>query len=79
MIDLLLSTPSSVNFHTANLRLNPTHYPTHARVFGPRWISHVQDAWGAGAWYIPQVHLAGKVSLGFLVLPPWTRGCRADR
>ncbi|ORX33928.1 mitochondrial matrix Mmp37-domain-containing protein [Kockovaella imperatae] len=59
MIDLLLATPSSEMFHASNLRRNPSHYPFHARLLGPRWVTRIQE-WGPGAWYIPQVSLAGK-------------------
>ncbi|WRT64727.1 uncharacterized protein IL334_001661 [Kwoniella shivajii] len=59
LTDLLISTPSAIDFHTINLRQNPSHYPLHARLMGAGRIAHVQENWGAGVWYVTDVKLNG--------------------
>ncbi|WWD00626.1 hypothetical protein V866_007561 [Kwoniella sp. B9012] len=59
LTDLLLSTPSSIDFHTLNLRQNPAHYPLHARLIGAKGIAHIQERWGAGVWYVTDVNING--------------------
>ncbi|WWC86869.1 uncharacterized protein L201_001748 [Kwoniella dendrophila CBS 6074] len=59
LTDLLLSTSSPVEFHTINLRQNPSHYPLHARLMGPGGIAHVQENRGAGVWYVTDVKVNG--------------------
>ena len=63
MTDLIIATPRPLIFHTENLKLNPSHYPFHARLGGASWITKIQEGYGAGAWYIPLVKLAGMASL----------------
>jgi translocator assembly and maintenance protein 41 len=62
MTDFLLSTPSLVDFHTANLRHNPSHYPFLARLIGAAGIARLTEAWGAGVWYVTMVHIRDLVS-----------------
>ncbi|WVW78409.1 hypothetical protein I302_100363 [Kwoniella bestiolae CBS 10118] len=59
LTDLLLSTPSPIEFHSTNLRQNPSHYPLHARIMGAKGIAHVQEQWGAGIWYVTDVNING--------------------
>ncbi|ORY30376.1 mitochondrial matrix Mmp37 [Naematelia encephala] len=59
MTDFLLSTPSPSQFHTANLRQNPSHYPLYARFLGGRGVAWLQDSLGAGVWYVTMVHING--------------------
>ena len=68
MIDLIITTPSNLDFHAANLTQNPSHYPLHARVLGASWVTWIQESFGAGAWFIPMVRLANMVSLLMLTL-----------
>ncbi|WWC59516.1 uncharacterized protein I303_102072 [Kwoniella dejecticola CBS 10117] len=57
LTDLLLSTSSPVEFHSINLRQNPSHYPLHARLIGAKGVAHIQETWGAGVWYVTDVKI----------------------
>jgi translocator assembly and maintenance protein 41 len=63
MTDFLLSTPSLPEFHSANLRRNPSHYPLTARLLGGRRIAWLTERWGAGLWYVTMVNIRGLVSV----------------
>ncbi|OCF76975.1 hypothetical protein I204_02684 [Kwoniella mangroviensis CBS 8886] len=70
LTDLLLSTPSPIDFHTLNLRQNPSHYPLHARKMGAKGIAHVQERWGAGVWYVTDVKINDiSVKYGIISTP----------
>lgn len=57
MTDFLLSTPSPTQFHTSNIRSNPSHYPLYARLLGGSAVAWLQDRWGAGIWYVSMVRV----------------------
>ncbi|ODO08714.1 hypothetical protein L198_00447 [Cryptococcus wingfieldii CBS 7118] len=59
LTDLLLSTPNAEEFHSINLRQNPTHYPLYARLLGAKSVARIQEKWGAGVWYVTMVDIGG--------------------
>ncbi|WVQ98103.1 hypothetical protein IAU59_005225 [Kwoniella sp. CBS 9459] len=59
MTDLLISTPSATEFHSTNLRQNPSHYPMYARLMGGAGIGWAQEKLGAGIWYVTMVEING--------------------
>ncbi|WWD21524.1 hypothetical protein CI109_106010 [Kwoniella shandongensis] len=59
LTDFLLSTPSAVDFHTTNLKQNPSHYPLYARLMGGERIAWAQESYGAGVWYVTMVNVNG--------------------
>jgi hypothetical protein len=61
MTDFLLSTPSPAEFHTSNIRANPSHYPLYARLLGGSAVAWLQDRWGAGIWYVSMVRVHNLV------------------
>ncbi|WWC67994.1 uncharacterized protein I206_101913 [Kwoniella pini CBS 10737] len=67
LVDLLLSTSSPIDFHTINLRQNPSHYPLHARLIGAKGISHIQENWGANVWYVTNVKI-GNTSVKYGII-----------
>lgn len=54
--------PSPVEFHNANLRQNPSHYPLYARLLGAGPVAWLQEKWGASMWYVTNVRVQGMVS-----------------
>ncbi|KAK8847438.1 hypothetical protein IAR55_005296 [Kwoniella newhampshirensis] len=59
LTDFLLSTPSAVDFHSVNLRQNPSHYPLYARLMGGEGVAWAQENFGAGVWYVTMVNVNG--------------------
>ena len=53
MLDLILSTSNSHEFHSQNLVNHPSHYSGLARLFGPSFITYIQRNTGAAVWFNP--------------------------
>ncbi|KAH7135902.1 mitochondrial import protein-like protein mmp37 [Dendryphion nanum] len=60
MIDFILATKHSQHFHSLNLRAHKDHYSFLGK-FGSGVVSHVQDAYGAGAYFNPYITINGTM------------------
>ncbi|KAF2020782.1 mitochondrial matrix Mmp37 [Aaosphaeria arxii CBS 175.79] len=60
MIDFILATKFSQHFHSLNLRAHKDHY-SFLGSLGSGVVSHVQDAYGAGAYFNPYVNVNGTL------------------
>lgn len=59
MVDLIFAVDDPAAWHSANMRLNPSHY-TPLIPCTPSMITYMQDSFGAGMWYNAMV--AMKIS-----------------
>ncbi|KAF2261938.1 mitochondrial import protein-like protein mmp37 [Lojkania enalia] len=60
MIDFIIATRFSQHFHSLNLSRHRDHY-SFLGSFGSAVVSHVQDAYGAGAYFNPYVTVDGTM------------------
>ncbi|KAF2243649.1 mitochondrial import protein-like protein mmp37 [Trematosphaeria pertusa] len=60
MIDFMLATRFSQHFHSLNLREHRDHY-SFLGSLGSGVVSHVQDAYGAGAYFNPYITINGTM------------------
>lgn len=60
MIDFVLATKFSQHFHSLNLRTHKDHY-SFLGSLGSGVVSHVQDAYGAGAYFNPYITVNGTM------------------
>jgi translocator assembly and maintenance protein 41 len=56
MVDLVIATNDSAQWHAQNLQMNSSHYSMIGRLGGPT-LAHVQDDFGAGLYYNTLVSL----------------------
>ncbi|KAF2866872.1 mitochondrial import protein-like protein mmp37 [Massariosphaeria phaeospora] len=69
MIDFVFTTKFSQHFHSLNLRKHRDHY-SFLGSFGSGIVSHVQDAYGAGAYFNPYITVNGTmIKYGVVNLP----------
>ncbi|OCK84093.1 mitochondrial matrix Mmp37 [Lepidopterella palustris CBS 459.81] len=60
MIDFIFATKFTQHFHSLNLNRHRDHY-SFLGSFGSSIISHVQDDWGAGAYFNPYITVNGTL------------------
>ncbi|KAJ3013490.1 Mitochondrial translocator assembly and maintenance protein 41 [Thoreauomyces humboldtii] len=58
MVDLLFGVTHPEHWHSLNIRQNRHHYSALA-AFGSKAVAHVQDSFGAGLYFNPDVQVAG--------------------
>lgn len=60
MLDFLLATDDSVEWHAQNMAANPSHYSRLARALGPRHVASLGEA-AAGIYFNTHVTIAGRL------------------
>ena len=61
MLDFVFTVDDPVAWHSKNLKKNWNHY-SFLKVLGPRFITTVQNNYGAGVYYNPLIMCDGRVS-----------------
>lgn len=61
MLDFVFAVDDPITWHTMNLMENRKHYSL-LRYVGPKYISSIQDEYGAGVYYNTLVPLEERVS-----------------
>jgi translocator assembly and maintenance protein 41 len=62
MLDFMFAVTHPAHWHSINMQTNPGHYAIHARTFGSRFVSTLEDM-GPGVWFNAFVPMSGVVSL----------------
>ncbi|XP_069871681.1 phosphatidate cytidylyltransferase, mitochondrial isoform X2 [Dipodomys merriami] len=60
MLDLVFTVDDPVTWHTKNLKKNWSHY-SFLKILGPRFITSVQNNYGAGVYYNPLIMCDGRI------------------
>lgn len=63
MLDLIFIVENPVEFHEANMRLFPDHYPTLMHTIGPNGVARLQE-YPAGVHYVPYVKVNRTIKYG---------------